>query len=102
MCHKYLDCACVFITLAESVTGAAHTRQQHLMLGKSFPSPHMDQTAARRKQNMHRGPVAASSLPLSPPATLVNNNNNNNMNVLSCSYRAAARKDAGKKSCGCD
>lgn len=36
MCHKYLDCACVFITLAQSVTGAAHTWQQHLMLGKVF------------------------------------------------------------------
>ena len=50
-----------------------------------------------RKPATQQGSVAVLSLPLSPPATQINNINNNNTDMLSCPLEAAALKDLGKE-----
>lgn len=87
MCHKYLDCACVFITLARGGTGAAHTLQQHLMPGKSFPSPHGD------PGNSH-GDLGCPS-----PVLLLENSDRNN--VKGILWKCCFRGSGGKKTTSC-
>lgn len=68
MCNKYLDCACVFITLAESVTGAARALRRHLMLVKVFHHLMRAERPQLCEQSGHVGPVAVSAVPLSLPS----------------------------------